>query len=146
MRRIVAVLAIVALWPLAVAWSDNAKDNGKSMEGTWLPIEAELAGQKFPDEQLKVMSLTMTGGNYTVKVGPTLDKGTYKFDGKAKPMAIDITGVEGPNKGKTLLAICEQSGDMLRVCYDLSGKKRPTEFKTEKGTLMFLVTYKRAKP
>ena len=37
------------------------------------------------------------------------------------------------------------SGDTLRVCYDLTGKARPTEFKTKKGELLFLATYKRAK-
>src|SRR4051794_40819519 len=36
---------------------------------------------------------------------------------------MDITGTSGPNKGKTILAIYEQKGDTLRICYDLSGKK-----------------------
>jgi uncharacterized protein (TIGR03067 family) len=92
------------------------------------------------------MKLTMADGKYIVAVGKTLDKGTYKIDPAAKPPAIDIIGVEGPTKGKTLLAIYEQMGDSLRVCYDLEGKKRPTEFKTEKNTPQFLVNYRRAKP
>jgi uncharacterized protein (TIGR03067 family) len=61
-------------------------------------------------------------------------------------MELDITGTEGPNKGKTILGIYEKTGDTLRVCYDLGGKARPVEFKTEKGTLHFLVTYERQKP
>ena len=59
---------------------------------------------------------------------------------------MDITGTDGPNKGKTLLAIYEQEGDTLRVCYDLSGQGRPTELRTNEGTPLFLVTYQRAKP
>jgi uncharacterized protein (TIGR03067 family) len=59
---------------------------------------------------------------------------------------MDITGTEGPNKGKTILAIYEITDDTLRICYDLSGKARPTEFKTTKGTKLFLVTYNREKP
>jgi len=39
-----------------------------------------------------------------------------------------------------------KDGDTLRVCYDLSGKSRPTEFKTKEVTQLFLVTYKREKP
>ena len=35
--------------------------------------------------------------------------------------------------------------DTLRVCYDLSGKKLPTEFKTKADTKLYLVTYKRKK-
>jgi uncharacterized protein (TIGR03067 family) len=56
-----------------------------------------------------------------------------------------ITGTDGPNKGKTFLAIYERDGDTLKVCYDLSGKAHPTEFKTAQGTQLFLVTYKREK-
>ena len=33
----------------------------------------------------------------------------------------------------------------LRVCYDLSGAKRPTEFKTITGTQLLLVVYNRKK-
>jgi hypothetical protein len=45
-----------------------------------------------------------------------------------------------------ILAIYEIDGDTLKVCYDLGGKNRPTEFKTKEGTALFLATYKREKP
>jgi uncharacterized protein (TIGR03067 family) len=54
-----------------------------------------------------------------------------------------ITGTEGPNYGKTFPAIYELKGDTLRICYDLSGTKRPTEFKSVAGTRLYLVTYHR---
>ncbi len=116
------------------------------IEGTWLPFEAELGGQKFPAEHLRTMKLTMVDGKYTVKVGEVLDQGTYKLDTAANPKAIDIYGDGGPNKGKNFPAIYELTGDSLRICYDLEGKKRPTAFKTEENTQQFLVTYKREKP
>jgi hypothetical protein len=50
------------------------------------------------------------------------------------------------NKGKIILAIYELKGDTLRVCYDLSGKARPSEFKAKPDTPLFLVNYKREKP
>jgi uncharacterized protein (TIGR03067 family) len=81
-----------------------------------------------------------------VTVGKVVDQGTVKLDASAKPKAMDITGTEGPNKGKMIPAIYERDGDTLRVCYNLNGKGRPTEFKTEKGTQLFLVTYTREKP
>jgi uncharacterized protein (TIGR03067 family) len=86
------------------------------------------------------------GDKYTVTVGAEVDQGTCKLNPSAKPKALDITGTDGPNKGKTILAIYERNGDTLRVCYDLSGKNRPTEFKTQAGTQLFLVTYQREKP
>lgn len=60
----------------------------------------------------------------------------------AEPKALDIAGTEGPNKGRTILAIYEQGGDTLPVCYDLSGKGRPAGFRTKEGTRLLLVGYK----
>jgi hypothetical protein len=51
-----------------------------------------------------------------------------------KLKSMDVIGVKGPNAGMTFPAIYELAADTLRVCYDLSGKKRPTEFKTSAGT------------
>jgi uncharacterized protein (TIGR03067 family) len=56
---------------------------------------------------------------------------------------MDIAGAKGPNQGKTIPAIYELNGTMLRICYDLSGKSRPKEFKTLPASQLFLVEYKR---
>jgi len=116
--------------------------NAISIEGTWTPEKAELGGKPFPSEVRKTMKLVVKGDEYTVSVGEVVDRGTLKLDPKAKPRTIDITSTEGPNKGTTFLAIYERDGDTLRVCYDLSGKDRPTKFETKEGTQLFLVTYK----
>ena len=128
----------------SAAWGGDAKDD--TLEGAWLPSVAELAGKPFPDEVRKTIRLEIKGDQYTVTVGTVPDRGTCKRNPSAKPKALDITGTEGPNKGKTILAIYERNGDTLRVCYDLSGKSRPGEFKTAAGTPLFLVEYKRQKP
>jgi uncharacterized protein (TIGR03067 family) len=127
------------------AWSDGAKD-GDSIDGTWVVSAAELAGKKFPDEVAKTIKLVIKDGKYTVTVGEKADRGTTKINALAKPKTLDITGTDGPNKGKTFLAIYKRDGNSLRVCYDLSGKDRPTEFKTKEGSQLFLVTYRREKP
>ena len=141
-----ALVATVLVLPLSTAaWSADAKD-AEAMEGTWTPAEAELAGEKFSEEVRKTIKLEIKGDKYTVTVGKKTDKGSTKIDPAATPKTLDITGTEGPNKGKTILAIYELDGDTLRVCYDLSGKNRPTEFKTQAKTQLYLVTYKREKP
>ena len=132
-----AALALVVSCSTA-AWSDDAK----SLNGTWLPVTAELAGEKFPDEVRKTIKLVVDDDKYTVTVGKKPDRGTVKVDSSKKPKEMDIIGTDGPNKGKTFLAIYELDGDTLRVCYDLSGKARPTEFKTTAGTKLYLVEYK----
>ncbi len=143
MLRPVMALAVVLTLSLAASGADKDAD---TIEGTWLPSVAEVAGKPFPDEIRKIMKLEVKDDKYTVTVGKGVDKGTVKCNTKAKPRELDITGTDGPNKGRKILAIYERDGDTLQICYDLSGKGRPTEFKSREGTQLFLVTYKRQKP
>ena len=124
----------------------NAKEDGKKMQGSWKPVTAELGGKAFPDEILKTMKLVLMDGKYTVTVGEQTDEGKVKLDPAKKPRALDIVGTKGPNQGKTIPAIYELTDTTLRICYDLSGKARPKEFKTKADTKLFLVEYQREKP
>ncbi len=138
-------LLLVLIGTLALA-RDGAVSDVKEFEGTWLPVSAEMAGEPWPDELLKKMKLVLKGENYTVDIDGQIDEGTWKIDPDKSPKSMDIKGTKGPNEGKTYLAIFELKDDTLRVCYDLSGKERPSEFKTKAETQLFLATYKRAKP
>ena len=144
MRWIPFFTLTMVLSVMQTAKSDDPKDSD-AIQGTWLASTAELGGKPFPEEVRKTIKLTVKDGKYTVMVGKTPDQGTTKLDPTTKPKALDITGTEGPNKGKTYQAIYELDGDTLKVCYDLSGKGRPAEFKTAEGTQLFLVTYTREK-
>jgi uncharacterized protein (TIGR03067 family) len=123
------------------------KDLAK-LAGKWQPTSMQIGKAKLPDAQLKAITMTLEGNKYKVVVvedkGPSPDKGTLKIDPKAKPMTMDINGEEGPNKGKTMLCIYEVDAETLKICYDLEGKKRPTEFKADTDKTM-LAVYKRAK-
>ncbi len=145
MSRLSCILGILSLMPFFSAAICRAAEDADSISGTWLPETAELAGQKFPDEIRKTIKLVVDEGKYTATVGKLVDRGTVKVNSSAKPTELDIVGSEGPSKGKTILAIYERDGDTLRICYDLGGKNRPTEFKTAEGTQLYLVTYKREK-
>ena len=122
-----------------------AADDAKAVQGNWKPVKAELAGQPMADAVLQSISLKLDNGKYEVFVGVNPDRGTYTVDATSKPKSITVTGTEGPNQGKTFPAIYELKGDTLRICYDLSGAKRPTEFKSIAGTKLYLVTYQRKK-
>lgn len=134
---------------LAVCASLNAvaarqgDDDAKAIQGDWKPVKGELGGLQMTDAVLKTISLRLDDGKYEVFVNAASDKGTYELDPGAKPRSITVTGTAGPNKGRTFPAIYELDGDTLRICYDLSGAKRPTEFKTVEGTKLYLVTYRR---
>jgi uncharacterized protein (TIGR03067 family) len=120
-------------------------DDAKAVQGNWRPIKAELAGQPMAEPILKSISLKLDSGRYEVFVGEHPDRGTYTLDSSTKPRTMSVTGTEGPNKGKTFPAIYELQGDTLRICYDLSGTKRPSDFKSNAGTKLYLVTYTRKK-
>jgi len=72
------------------------------------------------------------------------DKGACTIDRSTTPKRMTITSTDGPNKGKTFLAIFEHKDAVsMRVCYDLSGKEFPKEFAAPKGTQLYLVGYRR---
>jgi uncharacterized protein (TIGR03067 family) len=141
LRALVAVSMLLALPTLV-----TADDVDKSLTGTWVPTTAELGGMKYPDEILKKTKMVIKDDKYSVSIGEEADRGTLKFDKTAKPKAADVISNFGPNKGKTFPTIYELKDDTLTICYDLSGKNRPAEFKTQKGTMLYLVTYKLSKP
>lgn len=140
----------------ALSFAANAADkaapattaNGKAHEGVWKPIAAILAGAKLPPPALQAITLTMVGTNYEVTVEGERepDQGTCALDTGTSPKRMTIVSTNGPNRGKTFLAIYEMKNDRsLRVCYDLSGTEFPKEFKAPKGTPLYLVGYRRQK-
>ena len=61
------------------------------------------------------------------------------------PTGVDIKGTKGPNEGKTIPAFYELKDDVLKVCYNPEGEKRPKDFKTMAGSRFYMVTYKKEK-
>jgi uncharacterized protein (TIGR03067 family) len=135
----------LAMLGIALSCTTLRADDAKDMEGVWKPVEATLGKQKWSEEMLRATRLKISGDQYEVVVDKQADRGRLKLDPAAKLKALDIIGTEGPNKGKTILAIYELSGDTLRVCYALTGDKRPTAFDVKGEAVLFLVTYKRVK-
>lgn len=149
MKIILFICLVVAASLTAHAANESdehkAPDDRQALQGDWIPVKAELGGQPMPEAVLKTISLKLIKNEYEVLVAGKPDKGTWTIDPAAKPKSMKIIGVKGPNKGKTFPAIYELADDTLRVCYDLSGAKFPTEFKTKADTKLYLVTYKRKK-
>jgi uncharacterized protein (TIGR03067 family) len=140
--------ALVSVFALALVASfarADDKSSPKEIVGTWTPVTAELGGQKYPQNILDMTKLVIGEGTYLVTIGEQRDEGTLVYDNNQTPKAMDVKGGKGGNEGKTYPCIYELKGDTLRICYNLGGKTRPTEFKTEKGTKLYLVTYKRDK-
>ena len=142
MRTHLLYVGLALTVALASFAADSAND-AKAIQGSWKPVTAELGGQPMPESVIKSVSLKLDNGKYEVFVGDRPDRGTYAINAGSKPKSMTINGTEGPNLGKIFPAIYELNADTLRICYDLSGAKRPAEFKSAAGTKLYLVTYKR---
>ena len=126
----------------------TAPNNAKMHEGVWKPIAAVLGGVRLEPSALKAITLKITGEKYEVIVEgePESDKGTCALDTSTSPKRMTIKSTDGPNKGKTILAIYEmKDAGSMRVCYDMSGTDFPKEFKAPKGSQFYLAGYRRQK-
>lgn len=126
--------------------ADKAAPAAQKLDGIWKPIGAVLGGGRLPKEALDAITLKMNGNNYEVAVQGEKepDQGTSTLDVTTTPKRMTIISTNGPNRGKTFLAIYEMKDDRsLRVCYDLSGTAFPKDFKAPKGTELYLVGYRR---
>ena len=141
---LIASLLLMVTGQATPSEEDKPKTEKPELAGNWQVESATLEGQAFPAEVTSTMTLLMRGGRYEAHVGPQLDRGSYKVNNKSVPMEMDITGIEGVNKGKTFQAIYDWQKDKLRICYGLEEGKRPTNFNAEKPG-NFLVVYKRVK-
>ncbi len=130
--------------------AESVQDNSKfQFDGIWKPKGAMLGGVLLPPPALKAITLRIDKDKYEVTVDgeDNSDKGTFTLDETTTPKRMTITSTAGPNKGKTFLAIYEiKNADAMRVCYDLSGKEFPKEFKAPKDTELYLVGYRRQLP
>ncbi|MGH7973426.1 MAG: TIGR03067 domain-containing protein, partial [Limisphaerales bacterium] len=119
----ISFLTAVALGAHAAADSADTK----ALDGSWVPVTAELGGAPMREKIVKAILLKIHKGEYevTIEGGPGVDRGRCAVDTASNPKAMKITGVAGPNAGKTFPAIYEVDGDTLRICDDLSGAKRP---------------------
>jgi uncharacterized protein (TIGR03067 family) len=120
-------------------------EEAKAMEGTWKLVKGEMGGAETQIDRQKPITLEITGFHYVVTTSDRKDEGDVRLFPDKSPKAIDVIGTKGPNAGKTIPAIYELKGGRLKVCYDLSEKQRPKEFKTAAGTMDFLAVYERVK-
>ena len=131
-----------SLHVLVVAFSATAlgcPQGTPAIEGTWAIASASLGGKELPLAAFQNNPLRLAGGRYSFQN----DSGEYSVIRDAVPTAIDVRGRQGPNAGRTIPAIFKVQGDTLTICYDLSGKARPKDFRSEAGTQLFLVRYTR---
>src|SRR4051812_38191056 len=104
--------------------------------GSWKVVDAEAGGKKLTPDQMQKTKIVMTAD--TLVLTDTFTNVTfvakYKVDTGHTPNTIDLTVLEGANKGQTGHGIIAATGaDQLRVCFVVGGEQRPPDFHTAAG-------------
>jgi uncharacterized protein (TIGR03067 family) len=116
------------------------------LEGTWAPVAASVSGKELLVAELRVKFLVLDGHDYNIvdRSNQVVDCGEYLVNDRALPWTIDIVGRDGPNAGRSMLAIFELADDRLTVCYNLEGGGRPGNMQPQGDQMLLSITYERA--
>ena len=100
----------------------------------------------LPVGELRIARLLLKGNSYQILDNQqhVVDRGEFRLGQQPPLSTMDIVGIEGPNAGRTLLAIYELSNDLLSICYDMEGgAERPRSMQPQEDQLLLLITYAR---
>jgi uncharacterized protein (TIGR03067 family) len=141
--RILAVLIVVSAASVGFCADPKEPKADKALNGWWKPDSGVMAGKELSRDDLKPRYLSLSDGSYMLNHGDQVDEGTYKIVESGNPKTISFVVTKGENKGKTMLGIYELNKRSLRICFDVSGKTRPTKFESKPDTQSFLASYHR---
>jgi len=113
------------------------------LRGKWKIKEAELGAKKLSPSDFEKLVLELDENSYQLIEDKVIDSGIIEPISHESLQALAITGVFGPNKGKTFQCIYRFEGDDMIMCYNLGGDGIPQSFETKENSLLYLVRYKR---
>lgn len=112
------------------------------LQGVWQAVSVVVSGQRIDDSDVKSIRLTLSGDRFTTRRGgETLFDSSYSAD--AKRGEIEMIGSGGDFEGKPARGIYEFEEELLRLCYAMPGFARPSAFKSEAGSGVFLIELRR---
>jgi len=128
--------------------TEVANGDKELLQGLWQAVSLEASGKQAPAEEVKEFQLLFRGDQVVFVPKHDNREHTFDIDPMVKPKAMDITPGDGQKKGQKIpCAIYDLTGDKLIICIDKEGSygKRPTEFKTEAGDGLGLITLERVR-
>ena len=138
----------VAGTAFAQAKADDAAADLKKLEGTWVLVSGKKDGQALAGETVSKSRIVWKGKDVVVET-PHQSKDPIKATatvsgGATKSM--DWTRANGPDAGKTMLAVYEFRGpDEYVVVFAPAGKDRPKELDAKAGSGHTMHVWKRVK-
>lgn len=143
---LVAVIGTAA----SIQADDQAPAEAVDLEGRWKVVALESDGRKPTAAELEAMKeggWIFKGTEVSFDDPNAPGRSSFKLDPGKAPKRIDLVGLDGPQKGKTMEGIYKLEGGRLTICVrDLAsaGKGRPTDFVTEAGSGLGLIVLERA--
>ena len=147
MRTIQTVLLALAGLATSARAYDPASAEAKRLEGRWKVVALEVDGRKAPPEAMKNRSWTFKGTEVSFDDPNAPGKSSFKLDPGKDLKQIDLVGLDGPQKGKTMEAIYKLEDARLTICLrDIAAAERgrPTEFATKPDSGLGLIVLERA--
>ena len=116
----------------------------RGLEGEWQFAALEIDAAAVPGSMLGESRLLIDGDRFQMASPEANYDGEFTIDVEQEPAHIDIEFVEGPEAGQWSYGIFALDGDQLTICLGLVGAKRPSAFKTTKGSGHALEKLRRA--
>jgi uncharacterized protein (TIGR03067 family) len=134
---------MVAFLMAGVVCGEELNHDMQTLQGTWVLVGGEKDGMPISYDDVVDSSLQVEGDEHEVKVGTMYLKGTHTMRMTTTPKEIDAHDITGPTKGENR-GIYEFIGNnQFRVSFSPTGKDRPTDFVTKRGTGQFTHLWKR---
>lgn len=148
MRWSLGLLLLATVGPAASIHADDQE--AVDLEGRWKVVALESDGRKATEAELDAMKdggwvFQGTKVSFEDLRAPAVTS-SFKLDPSKEPKRIDLIGLDGPQKDKTMEGIYKLEDGRLTICVrDLAsaGKGRPTGFATEAGSGLGLIVLER---
>jgi uncharacterized protein (TIGR03067 family) len=139
MRMLLLALGVTFLATFSGQAADDKKEkkfDAADLVGVWKITEGTKMGNKV-DAAAMAGKVTFTKDTITIKDDTATHVMKYKLNEKGAPIAITMTGDEGPAKGMVAEGIIAVDGETLKLAYSMPGEKAPKEFKSEEKSQTF---------
>jgi uncharacterized protein (TIGR03067 family) len=142
MKRTLSIAVIAIFFVAADDKKPEAKKDLDLLKGKWTVVSVVLNGKPMDEENGD--TLTFGGEKIVSQSKDGQHTSTFKLDVTKKPKQIDVTPLDGDEKGKVLEGIYEVTKDGLKICIvDDAGVTRPTAFTSKEDSGVVLLTLKR---
>ena len=140
-----AILGVLLCSFAPAAEPDAAKKALADLDGDWT-IESLVFNGEDLTGKVK-LRFVIKAGVMTLKGDEAVEKDYLKIglklDPTTDPKCVDLTILDGGQKGTVMEGIAELNGDELRLCIKTQGSDRPTEFKSVENSAVALLKLKR---